>query len=280
MPANVSENIVVPNPIGIARPDLTRGIDLFYMGYTDREPVRAQRITNRLASVFVEENSKLQTERAENTSEILAQQLARSEDRLKQLEDQLRAKKQAYMGRLPDQIPANVQMVNGARSQLESISTQLRSEQDHLLLVENQLTQMREGTGLEAMTQTGAAAVNAAQTHIDNLQAELAKDRALGFLDKHPEVIRLQQEIKQAPAVPLTVTNEVVEQLDADEGNRDVPTIAIGDPEPMVLAITAARPLNRSMTCSSGWWDVSWSKAAKSKQWRTMRRFVSSRRAA
>ncbi|PYR55622.1 MAG: hypothetical protein DMF85_19105 [Acidobacteria bacterium] len=198
--ANVTENIVVPNPIGIARPDLTRGIDLFYMGYTDREPERAQRITNRLASVFVEENSKLQTERAENTSEILAQQLARSEDRLKQLEDQLRAKKQAYMGRLPDQIPANVQMVNGARSQLESISTQLRSEQDHLLLVENQLTQMREGTGLEAMTQTGAAAVNAAQTHIDNLQAELAKDRALGFLDKHPEVIRLQQEIKQARA--------------------------------------------------------------------------------
>jgi protein tyrosine kinase modulator len=195
---NVSENIVVPNPIGIARPDLTRGIDLFYMGYTDANPQRAQRVTNRLASVFVEENSKLQTERAENTSEIIAQQLARSEDQLKKLEDQLRHKKEQNMGRLPDQIPANVQMVNGARSQLESISTQLRSEQDRLLMIENQLQQMHEGTGVEAMTQTGAVAVQAAQKHIDDLQAELARDRALGYLDKHPEVIRLQQEIKQA----------------------------------------------------------------------------------
>jgi polysaccharide biosynthesis transport protein len=195
---NVSENIVVPNPIGIARPDLTRGIDLFYMGYTDTDAGRAQRVTNRLASVFVEENSKLQTERAENTSEIIAQQLSRSEDQLKKLEDQLREKKERNMGRLPDQIPANVQMVNGARSQLESISTQLRSEQDRLLMTENQLQQMREGTGVEGMTSTGAAAVQASQKHIDDLQAELARDRALGYLDKHPEVIRLQQEIKQA----------------------------------------------------------------------------------
>src|SRR6185437_5145305 len=36
--------------------------------------------------------------------------------------------------------------------------------------------------------------------HIDDLEAQLASDRALGFLDKHPDVQRLQQEIKQAKA--------------------------------------------------------------------------------
>ena len=54
------------------------------------------------------------------------------------------------MGRLPEQIDANVQMVNGLRSQLESLSMQLRGEQDRLSMVESQLEQMRQGTASKA----------------------------------------------------------------------------------------------------------------------------------
>ena len=120
--ANVSQNISVPQPIG-KQTDNQKGPDSFILGYTDSDPQRAQRIANRLAYVFAEENSKQQLERSENTSEILSQQLQASQARLSRLEGQLREKKQAYMGRLPDQVNANVQMVNGLRSQLESIST-------------------------------------------------------------------------------------------------------------------------------------------------------------
>ena len=213
---NVAENISVPNPIGIApnRVDPTRGIDMFYLGYTDRDPQRAQQITNRLAEVFVEVNSRIQTARAENTSELVAQQLKASEARLRDLESRLAAKKQTYMGRLPDQIPANVQMVNGARNQLESVSTQLRGEQDRLTMIESQIDQMRQGVGGEAMTSTGAAAVQTAQKHIDDLQAELAQDRALGYTDKHPEVMRLQEEIKQARADLAAAHNQSPENRD------------------------------------------------------------------
>src|SRR4051812_1602752 len=52
---NIAQNIDVPPPIGLnGRPDPTRGIDLFYIGYTDSSAERAQRITNRVAMVFVE----------------------------------------------------------------------------------------------------------------------------------------------------------------------------------------------------------------------------------
>ncbi|HTI38136.1 MAG TPA: Wzz/FepE/Etk N-terminal domain-containing protein [Vicinamibacterales bacterium] len=197
---NVMENVSVPNPIGLTRPDPEKGIDLFYLGYSDDEPQRAQRITNRLAYVFVEENSKQQTVMAENTSELLAQQLADSQARLNKIDDELRAKKQNYMGRLPEQAQANVQMLNGSRSQFESLSMQLRTEQDHLNLVESQISQLRQGVGAEGMTTTSVAQVQAAQKHIDDLEAQLAQGRAFGYTDKHPEVIRLQEEIKQAKA--------------------------------------------------------------------------------
>jgi len=49
---------------------------------------------------------------------------------------------------------------------------------------------------------------------LDDLQAQLASDRALGYTDKHPDVIRLQEEIKQAKA-------EVVASKNNQPSNRD-----------------------------------------------------------
>lgn len=196
---NLSKNIEVPPPIGLnGRPDPTRGIDMFYVGYTDKDPARAQRVTNRVAQIFVEENSKAQTDRAENSADVLQQQVDASQARLAELEAKLRAKKQGYVGKLPEQIGANVQMANGARTQFESLSMQIRSEQDRLNLIDSQLDQMRQGSGAESMTSAGMLARQTAQKHVDDLEAQLASDRALGYTDKHPEIERLQREIKQA----------------------------------------------------------------------------------
>jgi polysaccharide chain length determinant protein (PEP-CTERM system associated) len=198
---NLAKNVEVPLPIGLnGRPDPARGIDLFYLGYTDKNAARAQAVANRVATVFVEENSKVQSERAENTADLLQKEMQESQSRLATLENQLTAKKRNYIGRLPDQIPANVQMVNGARSQFESLSIQLRAEQDRLAMLEGQLDAMRQGAGAEGMTTSSLAASQAAQKHLDDLQAQLASDRALGYTDKHPDIIRLQEEIKGARA--------------------------------------------------------------------------------
>ena len=191
--------IDVPQPLtrGIENKN---GIDSFYLGYSDATPDQTQRVANRLAYVFVEENSKTRAQRAENTSEVLGQQLHTSQERLAQLEEQLRVKKEANMGRLPDQINANIQMVNGLRQQLESLSMQLRGEQDRLSSVEAQIEAMRQGTGGASLTSTATSTIQAVQHRIQQLNTQLMQARALGYTDKHPEVINLQQEIAQARA--------------------------------------------------------------------------------
>jgi uncharacterized protein involved in exopolysaccharide biosynthesis len=50
------------------------------------------------------------------------------------------------------------------------------------------------------MTSSGLAASQQAQKRIDDLETQLAADRALGYTDKHPDIERLQREIKQARA--------------------------------------------------------------------------------
>ena len=198
---NLAKNIEVPPTLGLnGRPDPTRGIELFYIGYTDRDPARAQRITNRVAQVFVEENTRALTERAANSAEVLEQQVNESQMRLADLEGKLATKKKGFVGRLPEQIGANVQMANGARNQFESLSMQLRTEQDRLSMIESQIDQMRQGVGAGAMTTSSIEAARAAQKHVEDLEAQLAQDRALGFTDKHPDVERLKREITQARA--------------------------------------------------------------------------------
>jgi polysaccharide biosynthesis transport protein len=194
--ARVEDNIVVPQPIG--RTGTRDGIESFRLGYVDASPERAQRIANRLATVFVEENSKTKTQQAENTSEVLAQQLRGSQERLTKLQEQLRLKKQANMGRLPDQMNANIQMVNGLRQQHESLSLQLRTEQDRLSMLEGQLEQMKQGSGGAGMTSSGAAAINAAQTRINELQRQMTQYRAAGYTDQHPDVIQTREELTVA----------------------------------------------------------------------------------
>jgi polysaccharide chain length determinant protein (PEP-CTERM system associated) len=196
--ALVEENIVVPQPIGRMGNAQKDGVDSFRLGYVDSSPERAQRIANRLATVFVEENSKSTTQRAENTSEVLAQQLRTSQENLNRLQEQLRVKKQANMGRLPDQMNANIQMVNGLRQQHESLSLQLRAEQDRLTMVESQLEQMKQGAGAAGMTSSGAAAIQTAQGRINQLQQQLTQYRALGYTDQHPDIIQTREELAVA----------------------------------------------------------------------------------
>jgi polysaccharide chain length determinant protein (PEP-CTERM system associated) len=194
--SNVEENILVPPPL--ARGGSKEGVDSFYLGYVDSTPERAQRIANRLATVFVEENSKTTTQRAENTAEVLAQQLRGSQENLNRLQEQLRLKKQAYIGRLPDQLNANIQMVNGLRSQHESLALQLRAEQDRLTMLESQIDQMKQGVGGAGLTASGASAIQSAQARITTLQQQLAGYRALGYTDRHPDIVRTQEEMAQA----------------------------------------------------------------------------------
>ena len=203
----VEENIVVPQPIGrVGAP--RDGIESFRLGYVDGSPERAQRIANKLATVFVEENSKTKTQQAENTSEVLAQRLRASQERLNQLQEQLRTKKQAYIGRLPDQTSSNTQILNGLRQQHDALSLQLRTEQDRLSMVEGQLDQIRKGEGAGSMTSSEATAIQAAQSRINTLQQQLAQYRANGYTDQHPDIVMTREELSVAQKDLMTARQQ------------------------------------------------------------------------
>jgi succinoglycan biosynthesis transport protein ExoP len=177
-------------------PEQRSQLDTYLVAYVDDSAENAQRITNRLVQVFVEENSKSRELRAQDTSQFIESQLKASATRLAALEARLRQMKESYMGRLPEQTNANLAMVGALQRQLESNATAIRGEQDRLSIIERQIQGMEQGADEELATLKGTPG-ETAQSRAASLRRELAAAQ-LTFTDKHPEVVRLRDELANA----------------------------------------------------------------------------------
>ena len=190
----IRSRTVVSLPKTLA-PTARSGPDTFLVTYTGNDPDTTQRVTNRLATVFIERHSKIRETRAEDTATFLTAQLSQSQERLRTVEEKLRRMKEAYMGRLPEQTQANLATVSGLRQQQESTAMSLRSEQDRLGMIERQIEAMRRGAA-EAPLGRGSAALTA-QERLVSLRRELDAASAM-YTEKHPEIQRLKSEIAAA----------------------------------------------------------------------------------
>ncbi|PYR37747.1 MAG: hypothetical protein DMF93_17330 [Acidobacteria bacterium] len=131
-----------------------------------------------------------------DTYQLSFVQLRASEARLNGLEARLREMKETFMGRLPEQTNANLAMVSAMQRQLESNATTTRGEQDRLSMVEKQIDSMQLNAD-EAVSAMKGTPAETAQSRVVALRRELA-DAQLTFTDKHPEVIRLKEELSTA----------------------------------------------------------------------------------
>jgi uncharacterized protein involved in exopolysaccharide biosynthesis len=196
LPDSITPGAAPGGPGSQLSPDQKAALDTYTVSYVDKSPEDAQRILNRLAQVFVQENSKSLEIRAQDTSQFIEGQLRASENRLAALEARLRETKESYMGRLPEQTNANLAMVSTLQRQLESNATLLRGEQDRLSMADREIESIQRGADdtLAAMKGTPGESL---QSRVISLRSQLAVAR-LSYTDKHPEIVRLKEDLANA----------------------------------------------------------------------------------
>jgi len=177
-----------------------RSKESFRVAYVSADPGTAQKVTERLASLYIEENLRDRKTLADDTNQFLESQLQEAKRRLVEHERKLEAYRLRYAGQLPSQLQSNLQAIQNAQLQLQSVGESLNRARERRLLIERQLT---DAQSLPAVTQPVAAgatpggesgpSLSAAQ-QLEAAEARLEVFR-LRYTRDHPDVKALERTI-------------------------------------------------------------------------------------
>jgi len=116
----------------------------FTISFEGEEPRTVMMVTNKLASLFIDENVKVRELQAEDTSEFISKELLKTEDQLKRKEQDMRAFKERHMGQLPQQIEANLRILEQLQQLLRTVNEKIRAAEDRSMVFRGQMEQMKK----------------------------------------------------------------------------------------------------------------------------------------
>jgi len=165
----------------------------FNLSYTGERRETVADVANEIAAFYVAQNDAIRSGEAVQTTQFLKSQLNEAKRQLDVQEGRMRAYTTAHNGELPQQVDMNL-------ATLERLNTQLR------LISEQQIRTLEQRQRLFESIPSASASTR--MTASDSSTADLLaeKKQALGELEvrvtgKHPDVVRLKQEIAQLEAV-------------------------------------------------------------------------------
>lgn len=178
--------------------------DAFRVSYVADVPVVAQKVTERLASLFIEESLRDREVLAEATNEFLETQLEDARRRLVEQEKQLERYRERNAGGLPSQLPSNLQVVQNLQTQLQGLVDSTNRDRDRRLVLERMVMELEsaspntlDGAGGESP----AAKLEAARQSLAAMETRLKP--------QHPDIISikglirdLEAEVAGAPVSP------------------------------------------------------------------------------
>lgn len=177
------------------------GKESFRVSYVSLDAQTAKTVTERLASLFIEENLRDRANLAQDTNQFLDAQLEDAKRRLIEHEKKLEEFRRRYSGQLPSQVPANIQAIQNTQTQLQSLVEATNRVRERRLLVERQIADVQtpEAPTPPVITNPNRADDQAGQT--TGQQLETAKARLNVLLTRakpdHPDVRALERVIRE-----------------------------------------------------------------------------------
>jgi polysaccharide chain length determinant protein (PEP-CTERM system associated) len=170
----------------------------FQISYTGSDPRTVMRVTERLASLFIEESLRDRAALAEGTNQFLDAQLVDARNRLIEQEKRLEAYRLRHSGELPSQLNSNMQAIQNAQLQLQTLAQSLGQDRDRRLMLDRLVAEAEAMPPVASPTYTqveGGTASNL--TPAQQLELARAELRALELRLKpgHPDLARLKRAI-------------------------------------------------------------------------------------
>jgi len=181
----VSADVIDPRT---GRP--TQATILFTVSFDYKSAALAQQVTNRFVNLYLNENLRDRTERAQETTSFLTEQAEKLNREISQQEAALARFKEQHGGALPELQAVNLQMMERTESDIREVERHYQVLSDRRIFLEAQLVQVsptgplytREGTILAPNEQ-----LRALQSQYSSLSATYGAN--------HPDVVSVRRQI-------------------------------------------------------------------------------------
>jgi polysaccharide chain length determinant protein (PEP-CTERM system associated) len=174
--------------------------DAFRIAFTGDDPRSVMQATERLASLFIEENLRDRSTLAENSYEFLDSQLDSARSRLIDYEKKLEEYRRKHAGELPTQLQANLQVIQNTQMQVQALDESMARDRDRRLLAERTVADLTTPEPVAAATgaaPTGDGLAGADATATQQLEAaqQALRQMQLRLTAEHPDIIRMKRVI-------------------------------------------------------------------------------------
>jgi polysaccharide chain length determinant protein (PEP-CTERM system associated) len=189
------------------RNDITpklEGQESFRLTYVSTDPQIAQKVTARLASLYIEENLRDRANLADETSLFLESQLADAKERLIEHEKKLENYRRRYTGQLPSQLESNLQAIQNAQLQLQTVSESTNRIRERRLLIERQIADAQTLPAPAVPAAGGGGEPDGSVPQTTEQQLEIARTQLemfkLRYTPDHPDIRTLERTIRDLQA--------------------------------------------------------------------------------
>ena len=157
----------------------------FSLSFQGESPSTIQRVTNELTSLYLSENLKSRTQKAEETSLFFEEETKRLGNQISTLEQSLAVFKQKNADMLPELQQLNLQMLQRVESEITAVETRLNTLDEKKFYLQGQLT----------LIDPESPEIMSSALRLKNLEAHYSSIRSK-YSDDHPDVQNVKREIE------------------------------------------------------------------------------------
>lgn len=158
------------------------------VSFDSEDPNTAMQVTERLASLLVKENMEGRSGQSESTIQFLQSQADESLRALQELEGRLEAFKKANAGRLPNQIETNLQLMNGARQEVQAMTEGISQDRGRQTALERTIADEMTFANVTGGRGTGRGDANATPAQQLATAKGALEALRLRYTEDHPDV--------------------------------------------------------------------------------------------
>jgi uncharacterized protein involved in exopolysaccharide biosynthesis len=218
----------------------------FTLSYQGHDPAVVQKVTNNLASLYVEKDLKERESSAVSTTEFFQMEIEELKQKIERYEEEISKFKRAHFDELPEYSAINIQAEAELEKEYDRILIQLRALQSKKTNLEGRLA------GVNPSTMTVVDEDNVLLNPKDRLKQLRVQlmDLQANLSDKHPDVKRLKRAIKDLEAEDNNVNDKALkrQRLMKIDGQLAVLRETLGPNHPDLLKLSReARQLEQEL---------------------------------